>query len=195
MCGRGKGSAARGIPAGKPDATFRGRIANLAARATGSGPAQVRPAHWGSRTADRPASRLTTPAPRLVWSREASRPVPPTGARGLMRARRETMPMTAIEARAWPLYLAALFVVAFLWRLAYLNRLDHSVLAGSLTLDSGIYWKWADFLRSHGLAGSNPFFLGPLYPYVLAGVRALVGDSMPAVLRVQALWGAAATTL
>ena len=112
-----------------------------------------------------------------------------------MRARRETMPMTAIEARAWPLYLAALFVVAFLWRLAYLNRLDHSVLAGSLTLDSGIYWKWADFQRSHGLAGSHPFFLGPLYPYVLAGVRALVGDSIPAVLRVQALWGAAATTL
>ena len=112
-----------------------------------------------------------------------------------MGARRETMPMTAIEARAWPLYLAALFVVAFLWRLAYLNRLDHSVLAGSLTLDSGIYWKWADFLRSHGLAGSHPFFLGPLYPYVLAGVRALVGDSIPAVLRVQALWGAAATTL
>ena len=75
------------------------------------------------------------------------------------------------------------------------NRLSASVLGGSLIEDARSYWSWSGFLRTHGPLGTNAFFLGPLYPYVLAGLRALVGDSVPRVLLVQAVWGSLAVVL
>jgi len=68
---------------------------------------------------------------------------------------------------AWNLALIALFVAALAWRLLYLGR----------------------------LAGTPPFFMGPLYPYVLTGLRAVLGDSIARVLVVQAFWGAGAAVL
>jgi tetratricopeptide (TPR) repeat protein len=100
-----------------------------------------------------------------------------------------------VPAYTWSLFLVVLFAAAFAWRWAYLGRLGQSVLAGSLTKDALTYWEWAGAIRAHGLLGTQPFFLGPLYPYVLAFVRALVGDAVPRVLVVQALWGAAAVAL
>ena len=95
-----------------------------------------------------------------------------------------------------PLLVAVLvFAVALLWRLGYLARLDASVLARSLVVDSEIYWFWAGFLREHGWWGQNPFYMGPLYPYSITLVRTLLGDSIPAVLAVQAVFGAAACAL
>ena len=79
--------------------------------------------------------------------------------------------------------------------MAYLLRLGASPLGGSLSEDSAIYWRWAGVLLQQGAWGSNPFFLGPLYPYVLAGLRVAVGESITAVLVFQALWGAAAAAL
>jgi len=97
--------------------------------------------------------------------------------------------------RAWPALFAGLFVLALAWRLAYVARLAQSPLSGSLTADARVYWEWASVLLHSGPLGSEPFFLGPLYPYVLAPLRALLGDSIERVLWAQAIGGAAAVTL
>src|SRR5258706_3521350 len=104
-------------------------------------------------------------------------------------------PTGAAPRDRWPVVLAVLFVIAFAWRAAYLIRLAASPLGGSLSEDSIIYWRWAGVLLDRGLWGRHPFFLGPLYPYALAALRVVVGNSVHAVLVIQALWGAAAAAL
>lgn len=96
---------------------------------------------------------------------------------------------------AWALALTGLFVLAWAWRTAYLARLAATPLHEALDQDAGTYWRWAGALPHLGIPGRNAFFLGPLYPYVLALLRLLTGESVPAVLHVQALWGAAAVVL
>ncbi|HEY2955553.1 MAG TPA: tetratricopeptide repeat protein [Candidatus Eisenbacteria bacterium] len=104
-------------------------------------------------------------------------------------------PRRGLLARRWPLALAAVFLLAWAWRFLYLQRLSHTVLAGDLTEDARSYWVWSGLLLQHGFLGKNPFFLGPLYPYALAVLRLACGDSIGAVLQVQALWGALAAAL
>lgn len=95
----------------------------------------------------------------------------------------------------WPFAAGIVFVLALVWRVSFLHRVSASLLGGSLIEDARSYWSWSGFLRAHGPLGTNAFFLGPLYPYVLAGLRALVGDSVQHVLIVQALWGSLAVVL
>src|SRR5215510_10189359 len=97
--------------------------------------------------------------------------------------------------RRWPLALAAIFLLAWIWRVLYLQRVARTVLAGNLIEDARTYWTWSGLLIEHGFLGKNPFFLGPLYPYALALLRLAFGDSIGAVLQVQALWGALAAVL
>jgi 4-amino-4-deoxy-L-arabinose transferase-like glycosyltransferase len=87
------------------------------------------------------------------------------------------------------------FLLAWSWRVFYLERLSHTVLAGDLIADSAIYWEWSKLLVEQGFLGRNPFFFGPLYPYVLALLRLALGDSIVSVLHVQAVWGALAAVL
>jgi len=91
--------------------------------------------------------------------------------------------------------LALLFCAALAWRLAYLHRLAATPLGGSLTEDAQFYWTWSGWLLRHGWLGARPFFLAPLYPYVLALLRIPLGSSVQAVLTVQAVWGSAAAVL
>jgi 4-amino-4-deoxy-L-arabinose transferase-like glycosyltransferase len=93
------------------------------------------------------------------------------------------------------LALAVLFIAALVWRLAYLARLSDAALIASLLADERIYWDWATYLLSNDYRGSNPYFFGPLYPYVLALVRAVAGSDVARVLIVQAVWGAAGAVL
>jgi tetratricopeptide (TPR) repeat protein len=95
----------------------------------------------------------------------------------------------------WSWTLIVLGAAAWVWRVLYLGRLGASPLGGSLTEDAAIYWRWSNALLAHGPIGTNAFFLGPLYPYVLAGLRVLAGDSIHDVLVLQSLWGAAAVVL
>ncbi len=95
----------------------------------------------------------------------------------------------------WRAVLALLFVLALGWRLFALSRLAGSPLLGNLEADSEIYWRWAGSIHASGWIGHNPFFLSPLYAYALALVRSLTGDSVIAVLRVQAVLGASAVVL
>lgn len=98
----------------------------------------------------------------------------------------------------WGWALAALFAGALAWRLGYISRLGGSILGGSLVSDAETYWTWATWLLEHSWWGKHPFFMGPLYPYSVAGVRALLGGSAVGpdpVLLLQAAWGAAAVVL
>jgi tetratricopeptide (TPR) repeat protein len=95
---------------------------------------------------------------------------------------------------SWPRWrwcVGGVFVAAAIWRLMYLGRLAGSPLRGSLRDDAQVYWSWAEHLLSVGPLGTSAFFFGPLYPYVLAGLRAVGVGSIDSVLVVQALWGAA----
>jgi tetratricopeptide (TPR) repeat protein len=113
------------------------------------------------------------------------------------RSQQQTAPPARKRTSAlpWPVLLAALGIVAFLWRLGYLVRLANTPLSESLVADAQVYWSWASDLRAHGFHGSQPFFFGPLYPYALAVARQIVGDSIHNILCVQAALGSAAVVL
>src|SRR5437867_2522140 len=73
----------------------------------------------------------------------------------------------------WRLALLALCGIAAAWRLAYLARLRHTQFAATLDADARIYWDWSESILRHGPAPPSPFFLAPLYPYMLALVRTI----------------------
>ena len=96
---------------------------------------------------------------------------------------------------AWPLALAAIAVLAWAWRLLYLARLSRTPLGDSLGPDGQIYWDWSGYLIQHGPLGRNPFFMGPLYAYVLALLRTAFHLPIRGVLEVQSVLGAASVAL
>lgn len=95
----------------------------------------------------------------------------------------------------WRVMLAMVFSLTLAWRLFALARLAASPLMGELTADSAVYWEWAGEIRSGSWIGHQAFFLSPLYPYALAVVRELLGDSMRMVLTLQCVLGALSVTL
>lgn len=128
--------------------------------------------------------------------RQTAAPAPSAGEPRASTHRRSAPARRGESGRgAWLLILAGILVLAWGWRVAYLGRLAQSPLAGTLIEDSNTYWEWARYLVRSGPLGHHPFFLGPLYPYALALLRAVLGDSIGGVLQVQALWGAAAAAL
>ena len=56
--------------------------------------------------------------------------------------------------------------------------------AGSVGGDAGVYWDTAAHIADGQLIGDEPFLLVPLYPYLLAGVRA-AGGGLAAVYALQ----------
>lgn len=90
---------------------------------------------------------------------------------------------------------AIVFLIALGMRAFFLFRLRHSVLDSSLNSDEAIYWQWASVLMQHGLEGRNAYFMGPLYPHVVAVLRFLVGSGPDRILAIQMVWGACACTL
>src|SRR5262249_55534687 len=103
--------------------------------------------------------------------------------------------VTEVVARFWSRTLLALFAVAAVWRFLYLDRLSNSALANSMFDDARIYWAWSERIAQGHLIGANPFFLAPLYPYVLGLMRAFGVSSPSSVLFLQSLWGAGAAVL
>jgi len=95
----------------------------------------------------------------------------------------------------WAASLPCVFFAALAWRLLFLARLAKTPFWESFNADAAIYWEWSGAILRHGPVGPNPFFLGPLYPYFLAGLRLALGDSVPAILVSQAVLGAIAATL
>jgi len=101
----------------------------------------------------------------------------------------------AAPGRAWLAILGGLFLVSLVWRIAYLVRLAGTPFLTELGSDARIYWDWSSRILAHGLVGTRPFFLGPLYAYVLAPIRALTGGGVFGVAVVQAAGSAAAVVL
>ncbi len=95
----------------------------------------------------------------------------------------------------WAVALAAIGALALALRLSFQAKVAVTPLAGILTADALVYWRWAGHILRHGIVGRNLWFFGPLYPYVLAGLRMLASDSIPTILATQAVWGAAAVVL
>lgn len=118
-----------------------------------------------------------------------------TGSSAIRQPPRPQRPPWRRSWSPWALATGALFVAAVVWRLLYLARLGATPLAESLTEDSRLYWNWAGFLIQHGPIGKHPFFLGPLYPYVLWPIRAVFGDSIQPLLVIQAIGGTTAAVL
>lgn len=83
--------------------------------------------------------------------------------------------------------LLVLFATALAWRLAYVARISKSPLDGSMFDDARIYWAWSERIAQGWLLGSNPFFLAPLYPYVLALLHAFGLTSHSGILIVQGI--------
>lgn len=92
----------------------------------------------------------------------------------------------------WLLLPAFVALTLKLWALA---RLLRTPLAELREADAEAYWRWSGALLESGARGDAPFFLGPLYPYVLALVRTFAGHSVAIVLALQCLAGAAAIGL
>jgi Tfp pilus assembly protein PilF len=76
-----------------------------------------------------------------------------------------------------------------------MSRLANGPLLTFLNADAGAYWHWASEIRSGRWIGTSPFFLAPLYPYWLAVVRTVVGDSIPNVVALQSVLGSLAIVL
>ena len=84
--------------------------------------------------------------------------------------------------------------VAFCVRALYLAQARDAPLFEHLVVDGRAYWAWAGRILS-GEGTDRVFYQAPLYPYFLAGVRAIVGDSLLGVRVVQAALGSVACGL
>lgn len=104
-------------------------------------------------------------------------------------------PVGPLGQSRWPLALAAIFLLTLGWRLLVLARLAGSPFMGDFNADAAIYWAWSGEIRAGAWVGRQAFFLGALYPYLLAVLRELAADSLRAVLTVQCVFGALAVTL
>jgi hypothetical protein len=110
-------------------------------------------------------------------------------------SRAGTVDTPPVSDRWWYGALALLFLVALGWKLFCLYRLARSPLFGELSADSLIYWSWAKVLVQEGWLGHNPFFLGPLYPYLLALFHPVAGSTILPPLVVQCVLGATTAVL
>ncbi len=90
---------------------------------------------------------------------------------------------------------ACVAFVALVLKLHALRRLLGTPLAELREADAEAYWRWSGALLESGGRGDAPFFLGPLYPYALALVRAFAGHSVAVVLGLQCIAGAVAIGL
>lgn len=88
---------------------------------------------------------------------------------------------------------AAVFGLALALRLIHLAEIQGTALYQVPHGDGRAYIEWADRIRAEGLLeGREVWYQAPLYPHVLASIRALGGESLLVIRCVQAVLGAAA---
>lgn len=92
--------------------------------------------------------------------------------------------------RAYPIWLVAIFLLALLVRLTCLVQLRTSPLMDVVMGDSAVYDRWARSLAAGNWMGDEVFFQAPLYPYFVAAVYTLFGESTWTVRLAQAGIGA-----
>ena len=84
----------------------------------------------------------------------------------------------------------AIFALAWLLRFLYVLDLRASPLVEAPMLDELYYVQWATALAGGDWIGTEAFFRGPLYPYLLGVVFALFKGSVFAARIVQVTYGA-----
>jgi len=89
-----------------------------------------------------------------------------------------------------PALLVGLLALAV--RMIYLTETSSVPFLRHFVGDAAGYWAWAERLSGGDWLGGRSFYQAPLYPYVLAVIRAAGGESVTAVRTVQAVWGALA---
>lgn len=92
-------------------------------------------------------------------------------------------------------FLAAAVAVGYAMRLLHWHSLSPYPWFDFLGLDSLYYDEWAKRILREGLQGHDPFFMGPLYPYLLAGVYKVFGPGLGAVRHLQVLMSCASIVL
>ena len=90
---------------------------------------------------------------------------------------------------------AIVFTLALALRIAFIVRIRGTFLWGTLVADAQTYWDWASALIAGSADTAAPFFLAPLYPYLLAGFRLVAGDRLLGVLVIQCVVGSLAAVL
>lgn len=88
-------------------------------------------------------------------------------------------------------FLAGAILVGWAMRLLHWHSLAPYPWFDFLGLDSLYYDRWAKHILVDGLQGKDPFFMGPLYPYLLAGVYKVFGPGLTAVRHIQIVFSCA----
>lgn len=100
---------------------------------------------------------------------------------------------------AWTLaerrFLAGAALAALVLRLWHWQSTSHYPWFDFLGLDAKYYDEWALRILREGLQGKDPYFMGPLYPHVLAAVYAVFGHSLTAVRMLQVAFSVATVVL
>ena len=82
-------------------------------------------------------------------------------------------------------FLAGAMLVALVLRYWHWSSFAPHAWFDFLGLDAKYYDEWAQRILREGLQGSDPYFMGPLYPHLLSGVYAMFGRSLDAVRHLQ----------
>ena len=99
----------------------------------------------------------------------------------------ESVDTNSVMARRWGL---GLFVGALALRLIHFLTIRDSPFFSILYIDPRMYDEWGLRIAGGQLLSEKPFFLDPLYPYLLGAIYAVFGHSYTAVLAIQSLLGA-----
>lgn len=97
----------------------------------------------------------------------------------------------------WPGFIWLLLISAFALLLRLANVYQTSALPTVVSPlgDSRGYLQWADQIVGGNWCGTEPFYQAPAYPYFLALLKAVFGDSVAAIRVCQSLLGSAAVLL
>ncbi|MGQ0629007.1 MAG: glycosyltransferase family 39 protein, partial [Phycisphaerales bacterium] len=88
-----------------------------------------------------------------------------------------------------------ILAVALAARFIFLYEAQACPLSGFVIMDGKSYSAWADRIVAGDLLGSEVFYQAPLYPYLLALLKLLVGSSLLAIKSVQMVLGALSCVL
>jgi tetratricopeptide (TPR) repeat protein len=86
------------------------------------------------------------------------------------------------------------FLLALGIRLVYLRQAADVPFSSHPIVDGAHYWSWAERIAAGDWRGQGVFYQAPLYPYLLAAMRAIFGPNLTAVYVLQATlsaWGCA----
>lgn len=119
-----------------------------------------------------------------------SRPPTPDANPAFPEATRTAPPLVPADARRQALVVALVLGVAAVLRVAYvLQYLAVTPFGDAVISDSAFYDAWARRVLAGEGYGPSPYYMAPLYPYLLAAVYAVAGPGLAAVAWLQSLLG------